>query len=108
MREKPCEYDSKSRRQAKQGLYEYDSESGRQRPRGTCEYDSESGRQVLTEWQEATSESDLRTPSMTPQEDEVKADHLVARVLQQTITRRRARQVAQNEMPRQEPSESLR
>ena len=81
MREKPCEYDSESGRQAKQGLCEYDSESGRQRPRGTCEYDSESGRQVLTEWQEATSEGGLRTPSMTPQEDEVKADHLVARVL---------------------------
>ena len=42
----------------------------------------------------------LRTSSMTPQEDEVKADHLMARVSQQTITRHRARQAAQNEMPR--------
>ena len=106
--EKPCAYDSESRRQARQGLCEYDSESGRQRPRGTCEYDSESGRQVLTEWQETTSEMSLRTSSVTPQEDEVEADHLMARVSQQTITRHRARQAAQNEMPRQEPSEGLR
>ena len=62
----------------------------------------------MTEWQEAISEGGLRTPSVTPQEDEVEADHLVARVLQQTITRRRARQAAQNKIPRQEPSESLR
>ena len=44
---------------------------------------------------------------MVPQ-DEVEADHLLARVLVQTITRERARHVALNEAPRQEPSEGLR
>ena len=105
---KPCEYGSEPGRQAEQGPCEYDSESGRQEPRNTCEYDSESGRQVLSEWQETTSGIGLRTPPVTPQEDEVEADHLIARVSMQTITRRRARQAVLNEAPRQEPSEGLR
>jgi RNase H-like domain found in reverse transcriptase/Reverse transcriptase (RNA-dependent DNA polymerase)/Integrase zinc binding domain/Chromo (CHRromatin Organisation MOdifier) domain/Integrase core domain len=105
---KPCEYDSESGRQAKQGTCIYDSESGQQEPRSTCEYDSESGRQVLSEWQKTTSGLGLRTPSVTPQGDEVGADHLIRCVLMQKVTRKRARQAVLNEAPRQEPSEGLR
>ena len=106
--EKPCKYGGEPGQQVKQGPCEYDSESERQESRNTCEYDSESGRQVLSEWQETTSGISSRTPSVTPQEDEVEADHLIARVSMQTITRRRARQAVLNEAPWQEPSEGLR
>ena len=41
-----------------------------------------------------------------PRDDE--ANHLIVRILAQTITRRRARHAALNETPRQEPSEDLR
>ena len=102
----PCAYDSESARQAEQEPCIYDSESGQQGSRSVCGYDSESGRQTLSERQQATSRVS-RTSSVTPQ-DEVEADHLIACVLAQTITRRRAQQAAQNEMPRQEPSEGLR
>ena len=104
---KPCEHGSKPERQARTRTCEYDSESGRQGPRSTCEYDSESGRQVLSEWQGAMSVRGLRAGPAIPHE-EVEADHLVARVLAQTITRRRARQAARNKEPRQEPSEGVR
>ena len=48
------------------------------------------------------------TPSVTPQGDEVGADHLIRCVLMQKVTRKRARQAVLNEAPRQEPSEGLR
>ena len=41
-------------------------------------------------------------------QDAIEADHLIVRVLAQTITRQRARHAALNEIPRQEPSEDLR
>ena len=111
--EKPCEYDSKSERQAEIRTCEYDSESERQEPRETCEYDRESERQAYpcTGGCELPRQARQRASlgaSVTPQEDEVKADHLITRVLAQTITRRRARQAARNEVPQQEPSEGLR
>ena len=111
--EKPCEYDSKSERQAEIRTCEYDSESERQEPRETCEYDRESERQAYpcTGGCELPRQARQRASlgaSVTPQEDEVEADHLITRVLAQTITRRRARQAARNEVPQQEPSEGLR
>ncbi|EED18397.1 hypothetical protein TSTA_121400 [Talaromyces stipitatus ATCC 10500] len=95
--EKTCKVGEESTQASKKPqdvvTYVYDSELGQQVQGWACEYNMCPG---------------PLGPSVTPQGDGVKADHLIRCVLTQKVTRQRAQQAVLNEAPRQEPSEGLR